>query len=172
MIAENDNQKFDALPGHVFVAALMESVERMSGFVLTEVKTDLESDQGSDQESDPKSDPNHEIIGAMVLQGENAMLLTLATNKSSAAPLVSFMTGIETEALDGELLNDGITELINMVGGSARVRLEATNYKFFLSVPFTLVGERVQVVVKKRTDCFSAKLVCEGIDLILRVYKL
>ncbi len=160
MIAENDNKKFEALPGHVFVAALLESVERMSGFVLTEEKNDQESEQ------------DHEIIGAMVLQGENAMLLTLETNKNSAAPLVSFMTGIEAEALDAELLNDGITELINMVGGSARARLEATNYKFFLSVPFTLVGESVKVVVKKRTDSFSSKLVCDEIVLMLRVYKL
>lgn len=160
MIAEKGIEKFEVIPGHVFVAALLESVERMSGFVLTEVKNDQES--GLD----------HEIIGAMVLQGENAMLLTLETTKQSAAPLISFMTGIETAALDAELLNDGITELINMVGGSARVRLEGTNYKFFLSVPFTLVGESVKIVVKKRTDSFIARLLCDEIDLMLRVYKL
>jgi len=159
-MAEKGIEKFEVLPGHVFVAALLETVERMSGFVLDEVKNDQQSEQ------------DHEIIGAMVLQGENAMLLTLETNKDSAAPLVSFMTGIETEALDAELLNDGITELINMVGGSARARLEATNYKFFLSVPFTLVGCGVKVVVKKRTDSFRARLVCDEISLMLRVYKL
>ncbi|MDO9491908.1 chemotaxis protein CheX [Acetobacterium sp.] len=153
-------EKYDMISGHVFVAALLESVERMSGFVLNEVENDCEFALV------------HEIIGAMVLQGEKAMLLTLETNKNSAAPLVSFMTGIETAALDTDLLNDGITELINMVGGSARVRLEATNYKFLLSVPFTLVGESVKIVVKKRTDCFMARLVCDQIDLMLRVYKL
>lgn len=164
MNKEPDIRKYEVIPGHVFVAALLETVEQMSGFVLNEVK--------NDQESEQESAPDHEIIGAMVLQGENAMLLTLGTNKNSAAPLVSFMTGIETEALDAELLNDGITELINMVGGSARARLEATNYKFFLSVPFTLVGENVKVVVKKRTDSFMARLVCDQIDLMLRIYKL
>lgn len=160
MNKEPDIRKYEVIPGHVFVAALLETVEQMSGFVLNEVKTEQESA------------PDHEIIGAMVLQGENAMLLTLGTNKNSAAPLVSFMTGIETEVLDAELLNDGITELINMVGGSARARLEATNYKFFLSVPFTLVGESVSIVVKKRTDSFSSKLVCDEINLMLRIYKL
>jgi CheY-specific phosphatase CheX len=160
MNTEPDIRKYEVVPGHVFVAALLESVEQMSGFVLNEVKNDQESAK------------EYEIIGAMVLQGENAMLLTLGTNKNSAAPLVSFMTGIETEALDAELLNDGITELINMVGGSARARLEATNYKFILSVPFTLVGESVRVVVKKRTDSFMARLVCDQIDLMLSVYKL
>lgn len=159
-MAEKGIEKFEVIPGHVFVAALLESVEQMSGFVLTEVKNDQESG------------PDHEIIGAMVLQGENAMLLTLETTKQSAAPLVAFMTGIETAALDGELLNDGITELINMVGGSARARLEGTNYKFFLSVPFTLVGESLKIVVKKRTDSFIARLVCDEIDLMLRVYQL
>lgn len=152
--------KYDELPGHVFVAALLESVERMSGFVLNEVN------------NNQAAAPDNEIIGAMVLQGENALLLTLETNKTSAAPLVSFMTGIEPAALDTELLNDGITELINMVGGSARARLDATNYKFFLSVPFTLVGENVKIVVKKRTDSFMARLVCDEIDLMLRLYKL
>ncbi|WP_414732874.1 chemotaxis protein CheX [Acetobacterium carbinolicum] len=160
MSAENDIKKYEVIPGHVFVAALLESVERMSGFVLTEVKAFQESEQ------------DNEIIGAMVLQGVNSMLLTLGTNKKSAAPLVSFMTGIETEDLDQELLNDGITELINMVGGSARASLEATNYKFILSVPFTLVGEGVKIVVKKRTDSFMAKLVCDQLNLMLRVYKL
>lgn len=160
MNAEHEIKKYEVLPGHVFVAALLETVEQMSGFVLNEVKNDPEADQA------------HEIIGAMVLQGENTMLLTLETNKKSAAPLVSFMTGIETAALDAELLNDGITELINMVGGSARARLETTNYKFVLSVPFTLVGDGVKVVVKKRTDSFIARLVCDEIELLLRVYKL
>lgn len=160
MKIEHNIKKYEALPGQVFVAALLESVEQMSGFVLNEVK------------NDPESAQDHEIIGAMVLQGENALLLTLETNKNSAAPLVSFMTGIEIEALNSELLNDGITELINMVGGSARARLETTNYKFFLSVPFTLVGESVKIVVKKRTDCFASRLVCDEIDLMLRVYKL
>jgi CheY-specific phosphatase CheX len=153
-------RQYEEIPGQVFVAALLESVERMSGFVLNEVK------------NDQATAPDHEIIGAMVLQGENAMLLTLGTNKTSAAPLVSFMTGIETAALDDNLLNDGVTELINMVGGSARARLEATNYKFILSVPFTLVGEGVKIEVKKRTDSFIARLVCDEIDLMLRLYKL
>nr|WP_320026381.1 chemotaxis protein CheX [uncultured Acetobacterium sp.] len=160
MNAEHEIKKYEVLPGQVFVAALLETVEQMSGFVLNEVKNDPEADQA------------REIIGAMVLQGENTMLLTLETNKKSAAPLVSFMTGIETAALDAELLNDGITELINMVGGSARARLETTNYKFVLSVPFTLVGDGVKVVVKKRTDSFIARLVCDEIELLLRVYKL
>lgn len=159
-MAEKGIEKYEVIPGAIFVAALLETVERMSGFVLHEVK------------NDQQAEPDHEIIGAMVLQGANAMLLTLETNKHSAAPLVSFMTGIETAALDAELLNDGITELINMVGGSARARLEASNYKFILSVPFTLVGDGVNVVVKKRTDRFSAQLVCDEIELMLRVYKL
>jgi chemotaxis protein CheX len=160
MLPENDIEKYEVIPGHVFVAALIESVERMSGLVLTEVKTCEESEQ------------DNEIIGVMVLQGENSMLLTLETNKNSAAPVISFMTGIETKDLDEELLNDGVTELINMVGGSARASLEATNYKFILSVPFTLVGESVKIVVKKRTDSFMAKFVCDEINLMLRVYKL
>jgi len=160
MITENDMKEYQVIPGHVFVRALLESVERMSGFILTEI------------ENDQEAEPDNEIIGAMVLQGQNSMLLTLETNKNSAAPLVSFMTGIATEDLDEALLNDGITELINMVGGSARASLEATNYKFFLSVPFTLVGESVEIVTKKRTDSFIAKLVCDQINLMLRIYKL
>lgn len=153
-------RQYEEIPGQVFVAALLESIEQMSGFVLNTVN------------HDQAPAPDHEIIGAMVLQGENAMLLTLGTNKTSAAPLVSFMTGIETAALDDNLLNDGITELINMVGGSARARLEASNYKFFLSVPFTLVGETIKIEVKKRTDSFIARLVCDEIDLMLRLYQL
>lgn len=155
-----DVKHYEEIPGQVFVDALMESVERMSGFVLNAVNYDQATSS------------DHQIIGAMVLQGDKLMLLTLETDKSSAAPLVSFMTGIETAALDDDLLNDGITELINMVGGSARARLEASNYKFFLSVPFTLVGESVAIEVKKRTDSFRARLVCDEIELILRLYKL
>lgn len=164
MSEQQDIKQYDVLPGAVFVAALLETVEQMSGFVLHEVKNEVSAA--------PEAGQAHEIIGAMVLQGEQAMLLTLETNKKSAAPLVSFMTGIERTALDAELLNDGITELINMVGGSARARLEATNYKFVLSVPFTLVGDGVKVVVKKRTDSFMARLICDEIELLLRVYKL
>lgn len=160
MNAKADIKKYEEIPGQVFVAALLESVEQMSGFVLNAVN------------HDQATAPDHEIIGAMFLQGDNAMLLTLETDKGSAAPLVSFMTGIETAALDDNLLNDGITELINMVGGSARARLEASNYKFFLSVPFTLVGEGIKIEVKKRTDSFIARLVCDEIDLMLRLYKL
>lgn len=160
MNAKADIKQYEGIPGQVFVAALLESIERMSGFVLSEVN------------NDQATTPDHEIIGAMVLQGDNAMLLTLETNKASAAPLVSFMTGIETAALDDNLLNDGITELINMVGGSARAHLETSNYKFFLSVPFTLVGECIKIEVKKRTDSFIARLVCNEIDLMLSLYKL
>jgi len=129
---------YATIPGTVFTEALITAIRTMTGFEV--IPCDVDSDTPIE---------GQEIVGAMVLAGDKTLLMMLTASKDTAALLVTYMTGTEIESLTDSELADGITEFVNIVGGSARAALQESNYRFAITVPFTVTGQELKVIVKK-----------------------
>lgn len=148
------------ISGEIFSRLLKDAINTTTGFYI---------EQSEDYE---EFTDNKEIVGSMVMCGEKNLLLLLSADEKSAKIIVSYMTGIDINKLSKEMVCDGITEIINMVAGGARMALEDKKFDFSMSVPFTIVGKGVDVIVKKRTGKFLSNFKNEDINLNFKIFEL
>lgn len=62
-----------------------------------------------------------------------------------ARRIVSTLLGEEPDHLTKDMIQDGIGEIANMVGGGAKRLLASTAYRFDISTPTVLVGHPIQL---------------------------
>ncbi len=148
------------ISGALFSTLLQDAITTTTGFYLEKTENNKET-----------KDEN-EILGTMVMVGDKNLLLMLSADEKSARMIVSYMTGIEISDLSNAMLCDGITEIINMVGGGARIAFENTEYKFSMSVPFTITGKDVNIIVKNRTERFISNFTNGDIQLGFKIFEL
>lgn len=148
------------IPGTLFSTLLQDAITTTTGFYIEKI-----------EDSEDVKDEN-EIVGTMVMVGNKNLLLMLSADEKSARTIVSYMTGIEISDLSSAMLCDGITELINMVGGGSRIAFENTQYKFSMSVPFTITGKDVNIIVKNRTERFISNFTNGDIKLGFKIFEL
>lgn len=148
------------IPGDLFSNLLQDAITTMTGFYVGKI------------EAIEEVKDENEIVGTMVMVGNKNLLLMLSADEKSAKTIVSYMTGIEVNDLSNAMLCDGITEIINMVGGGARIAFENTQYKFSMSVPFTITGKEVNIVVKHRTERFISNFSNGDIKLGFKIFEL
>lgn len=161
LMGENGkNIVYQKIPGEIFVEALTNAIQTMTGFIV-------EANAAYDESNDEK-----DIVGAIVLYGEKKLLLTLMANRNTALLLTAYMTGMDIDELTDNIICDSITEFINIVGGSARAALADSNYSFKITVPFTITGKGVQLMVKKRTDRFIVGFNSNEVKLCLKIIEL
>ena len=110
---------------------------------------------------------NTQIIGVMMLVGDMNAMLCLTMSNDTASLLVSYMTGIQADQLKNDDVYDGVSELINMISGSAKSLLKDTKYSFRLTAPFTVVGENRFIIHKGKGNKFSKKFIFGEIELNL-----
>lgn len=144
----------------VFSRLLQDAINTTTGFLLNIVEY-AQNSTGED-----------EIIGTLLMSGNKNLLLMISADENSARKIVSYMTGIETKELSKEMLCDGITEIINIVGGGARIVFENTEFKFSMSVPFTITGNNIDIVAKRRIDRYIADFVNNDIKLCFKIFEL
>jgi chemotaxis protein CheX len=65
--------------------------------------------------------------------------------ESLARRIVSTLLGEEPAELTKDMIQDGIGEIANMVGGGAKRLLATTAYRFDISTPTVLVGRPIQL---------------------------
>lgn len=148
------------ISGEIFSRLLEDAISTTTGFYL-------ERSDEYEEFAEKK-----EIVGSMVMCGEKNLLLLLSADEKSARLIVSYMTGIDINKLSDDMVCDGITEIINMVAGGARMALEDKKFNFSMSVPFTIVGKDVDVIVKKRTGKFLSNFKNEDINLNFKIFEL
>lgn len=138
-------------------AALQNTIQTMTGFCV--------------EQADPASGPgNLGIAGAMVLSGRKNLLLAISVDQKTAQLLISYMTGTDFRDLKQEELQDGITEFANMVAGSAKEALLDTEYEYHLSVPFTIVGEHIRIIAKKKTEKLDLFFNNDEVNILLQMF--
>lgn len=150
----------DSKWGNMFSSLLQDAIMTTTGFSIEEC--DLESD----------IEHSNEIVGAMVMCGEKSIILTVSTDNLSAKNIVSYMTGIDSNDLTTAMLCDGVTEIVNMVGGGARIAFENTELAFSMTVPFTIMGKEIDIIVKKRTERIIKYFCGNDIKLYLKIFEL
>lgn len=145
---------------NMFSSLLQDAIMTTTGFYIEECALENEIDN------------SNEIVGAMVMCGEKSLILTVSTDNLSAKNIVSYMTGIDLNDLTKAMLCDGITEIVNIVGGGARIAFENTELAFSMTVPFTIIGEDINIIVKKRTERMIKYFCGSDIKLHLKIFEL
>jgi chemotaxis protein CheX len=147
------------LVGKCFSNALMDVVSTTSGFELSEEINDREELQ----------EVTSGIEGIMVLVGERSSIVSLSMSIDAAILLVSYMTGISSLDLKDDDLHDGVTELVNMIAGRAKILLAETPCHFMLTSPFAIVGQNRLFIHKKQVARIIKKFGSSEIDIMLKI---
>ena len=92
------------------------------------------------------------VISSIGFNGTLEGTCALCLPDSSACSLVSRMTGQKVDEVSVEII-DGIGELVNIILGGIKMKLEGTDFAFNISVPSCIKGSRMVILsdIKKTT---------------------
>jgi chemotaxis protein CheX len=86
-----------------------------------------------------------DISGVIGLSGEAEGTVVLTFYRDLAWKIISRMMQVKEDAVNADLIHDGVGELINMIGGSSKKSFVGTPYHFELSLPTVVVGSGHQI---------------------------
>jgi CheY-specific phosphatase CheX len=141
-----------------FIEGLCEAVGKMTGFCVNEVGRDDLRLKCID------------ISGGMILSGERNALLVVGVSRKTASNLISYMVGMDAADLAEEELADGISELVNMTAGIAKIKMAECGTNFNLSSPFAVTGDNIRVTVKKHIKRYEYAIGCEDVILSIGIF--
>jgi len=79
------------------------------------------------------------------------------------------MLGIEFTEIDADV-RDGVSELVNMVAGGAKTKLQAKGIDFALSIPNTVIGPHHQIAPGASTTRTRVEFESDLGSFIIEVY--
>ena len=85
-----------------------------------------------------------DITGVLGFSGGRRGSLLVSFPKDIAFRTVGGMLGIEFTEIDADV-RDGVSELVNMIAGGAKTKLQAKGIDFELSIPNTIIGDNHQI---------------------------
>ncbi len=85
-----------------------------------------------------------DITGILGFSGGRRGSLLVSLSESIAFKAVGAMLGIEFTEIDADV-RDGISELVNIIAGGAKTKLQGKGIDFELSIPNTVVGKCHQI---------------------------
>ncbi len=95
-----------------------------------------------------------EITGVIGLSGVVSGTCAISMPGALAIDAVGRMLGEDLGGqFDQQEVRDGVGEMINMVAGRAKGLLSTTPYKFDITLPTIISGERHEVFLRKGTAC-------------------
>jgi len=86
-----------------------------------------------------------DVSGIMGLSGEAEGTLVVTFYWSLATMIIAKMMGTEEGKIDAELIHDGVSEIVNMISGSAKREFVGKPYHFEISLPSVVVGPGHQI---------------------------
>ena len=143
--------------GSIFAGALAEVISTTSGFSL-------------DIFSPEDGVCFDEMTGVMSLSGKNHGMIFISAGESVMRVLCSFMTGISTEEVTKDDMEDALCELVNMTAGNAKLRFNDAEHMYALSPPYVIRGQNMSLITKKRINVISRILEDEEISVKLKVF--
>lgn len=93
-----------------------------------------------------------DISGIMGLSGDAEGTLVVTFYWDLARMIIAKMMGTEEDAIDAELIHDGVSEIINMISGSTKKEFVGTPYHFEISLPSVVVGPGHQIGYLQNTS--------------------
>lgn len=86
-----------------------------------------------------------DVSGIMGLSGNVEGTLVVTFYWDMAKMIVARMMGTEEEAIDAELIHDGVSEIINMISGTTKREFVGKPYYFEITLPSVVVGPGHQI---------------------------
>lgn len=86
-----------------------------------------------------------DISGIIGLSGESEGILGITFYWPLAKMILARMMGVDEEHINGELIHDGVAEIINMISGSTKKEFVGKPYHFEISLPSVIVGSGHQI---------------------------
>lgn len=160
-IINNAENHFE-LSGFFFSNAFKDIIRTMTGLELNEEKMSLEDQKAF----------TAQITGAIILSGEKSIMISLSMSNISASTLVSFMIGSQSSELSGEDLNDGVSEIANVVGGKIKAKLSLAGNHFTSLLPFTIRGNDHYITQRDKVLLFVKKFRNNDVEILTKVFAL
>ena len=91
-----------------------------------------------------------DITGVLGFSGGKQGSILVTFPERMALSAVGGMLGMEFTEVDGDV-RDGVGEIVNMIAGSAKTRLQNRGINFELSIPNTVVGANHQIAAPAST---------------------
>ena len=142
--------------GAIFTDALSEVISKTTSFSLDVLASEQDADLC-------------EITGAMNLNGMKGAMIFISVNEADMRILCSYMIGVEKGEVTREDMLDALCEFVNMTAGNAKLRLYGTELAFALSSPFTICGDNMSIITKKRNPLISRTLGDGNISIKLKI---
>ena len=110
-----------------------------------------------------------DITGILGFSGgrKGAILVTFPTE--IALKVVGGMLGVELTEIDADV-RDGIGEVVNMIAGGAKTRLQSKGINFELSIPNTVIGRNHQIAAPATTTRTRIEFETDIGDFFMEVY--
>jgi len=93
-----------------------------------------------------------DVSGIMGLSGNAEGTLVVTFYWDLAKTIVAKMMGTEEDAIDAELIHDGVSEIINMISGSTKKDFVGKPYHFEITLPSVVVGPGHQIGYLQNTS--------------------
>lgn len=110
-----------------------------------------------------------EVSGIMgMAEGGVEGLVVASFPESLALKIGGGFLGMEATELDGDI-KESIGELVNMIAGGAKAKLEGTPYFFLLSIPTVVSGKNMQIHHKNNHHRVVAEMAMAGESFLIEV---
>lgn len=110
-----------------------------------------------------------DITGILGFSGGRRGAILVSLPKSVALAAVGGMLGMDFQEVDAEV-RDGVGELVNMVAGGAKTRLQSKGVNFELSIPNTVVGRKHEITAPANSDRTRLNFGSDAGDFFIEVY--
>jgi len=92
-----------------------------------------------------------DITAVLGFSGGRKGSLLVSFPQNIAFRAVGGMLGIEFNTIDSDV-RDGVSELVNIIAGGAKTKLQAKGIDFELSIPNTIIGKQHQITAAASTS--------------------
>jgi len=111
---------------------------------------------------------DNELTGVMGLSGKLRGSIIMSFTWAGAEAMVKRFLGMQADLNQAEVC-DGIGEIVNIVGGSAKVELNKMGLDMSVSIPNVIVGKGLTVMKNPAYPAFLIPFECEVGDFTVEV---
>jgi len=150
-------------PDEQFIQPFVESAENVFSTMLGMAPTWSRTYQKTDNSAFA------EISAVMgTSEGGAEGLMTVSLPVAIAKKVGGGFLGMEVTELTDDV-KECIGELLNMIAGGAKAKLEGTAFFFKLSIPTVILGQHMEIHHKPDRPCVVAEMVVDGEAFVIEV---
>ena len=110
-----------------------------------------------------------DITGVIGFSGGRQGSILISLSDAIALSAVGGMLGMELEEIDSDV-RDGVAELVNMIAGGAKTKVQEKGFDFELSIPNTVIGANHQITAPASSSRTRMDFGTPSGDFFIEVY--